>query len=213
MTHLAFKEQVVELVGSAMKQSTVVQQAIKEALNICANVMAEDDRAIALDAIAKVEVHMAHVEYRDDIFNEIQSELTDIVLCVVARCFDACPRLIDQFRQGFVWDLDSATCAELGIEFARDANFDSECWWSHFFILENPQVHSSAVPAILRCIDLRLDSAAHEHFRFPTTFDRFKEDLYEADINFYSAQKLTTEDAQAALEWLKLFSFYLKMAA
>ena len=213
MKHVAFKEQVVELVGIIMQQSTVVQTATIAALDVCANVMAEDEREIALDAISKLEAHRDHVEYRADIFTEIQSELTDIVLRVVARCFEACPRLIDQFRQGFVWDLHSETCAELGIEFARDADFDAEFWWSHLFILENPQVHSSAVPAILRCIDLRLDSAAHEHFRFPTTFDHFKADLYEADINFHAAQNLSIEDAQAALDWLKEFKCYLSVTS
>jgi len=213
MKYVAFKEQVAELVDNVMTQSVVVQKAIIEALDICANVMADDERAVALSEIAKVKKHMSDVEYRTGIFDEIQRELTDVVICVVALCFDAHPRLIDEYRQGLVWDLDTATCAELGIEFAQEANFDADCWWSHFYILENPQMHVSAVPAILRCIDLRLDSGANEHLRFPTTSDRFKQVLYEADVNFYSAQKLTTEDAQAALEWLKLFSIYLKMTA
>jgi len=213
MKHLNFKEQVAELVDNAMSNSSVVQKAIIEALDVCANVMAEDERTIALDAIARVETHMAHREYRTEIFNEIQSELTDIVLRVVARCFEASPRLIDQFRQGFVWDLDSATCAQLGIEFAPDANFDGECWWSYVYLLENPRVHRDAVPAILGCIDLRLDSGAHEHFRFPTTFNHFKADLYEADINFHLAQQLSIEDAQAALDWLKEFKCYLSLTS
>ena len=213
MKYVAFKEQVAELVDNCMKQPALVQKAIKDALDICANVMAEDERAIALDAIAKVDTHMAHVEYRAEIFSEIQSELTDVVLRVVARCFAAYPHFIDEYRQGLVWDMHSATCAELGVEFARDAKFDGEFWWSHLFILENPQVRSSAVPAILRCIDLRLDSAAHEHFRFPTTFNHFKDDLYEADINFHAAQNLSIEDAQAALDWLKEFKCYLNLTS
>lgn len=84
-----------------MNKSAVVQRAIIEVLDICVNVMAEDERANALVAISKVQAHMALVECRDNIFNEIQRELTDIVLRVVVRCFEATPRLIDQFRQGF----------------------------------------------------------------------------------------------------------------
>jgi len=213
MKHLAFKEQVAELVANAMSKSSVVQKAIIEALDICANVMAEEERTIALEQIAKVETHIAETVKRGEINNAIKSELTNVVLCVVARCFEAYPHFIDEERHGIVWDLDSATCAELGIEFAEYANFDGECWWSYVHLLVNPQIHHDAVPAILRCFHISLESEAHEHLRFPTTFDRFKVDLCDANVDFYAAQNLSIEDAQAALDWLKQYKFLLVMTS
>ena len=213
MKYVAFKEQVVELVGIIMQQSTVVQTATIAALDVCANVMAEDERGIALDAISMLEAHRDHVEYRAEIFSEIQSELTDVVLRVVARCFAAYPHFIDEYRQGLVWDMHSATCAELGVEFAREANFDGEFWWSYIYIVENPQMHSNPVPAILRCIDICLHQGAIEHLRFPTSFDHFKDDLCEANADLHLAQQLSIEDAQAALDWLKQYNFYLTMSS